>query len=335
MRNPCVCVFFFFQSNMASRKDSKVTPKGQQRTMPHQRLPFLRPGEESNISPSKFQRVLQYYSDEELDDAIVDDSADIGGAIESDADSDYVVSSSDSSVHSDTEEEEFEDEDEEDEGGDIRDRDGGGGDDGDHRISDGEDDSGNRGRDGGRRGGGRKRKRGILGARARKRLIVPRGRRGMGIRRVGGRLSRGSRPTVVGMVVSEEEDGGGHDGGRESDSDEWIDDDTAPQEHEYTAVPGMTRPVPTSPLGFIQLFLTRELLNYVAEETNKYALYCRDTLRRPAARQWQGCNISDIANFLGLSMLMGVVRMPSMRDYWSTIPIFSHPIFPQIKTSAR
>ena len=27
--------------------------------------------------------------------------------------------------------------------------------------------------------------------------------------------------------------------------------------------------------------------------------------------------------------------MPSMRDYWSTIPIFSHPIFPQIMTSAR
>ena len=131
MHNPCVC--FFFQSNMASCKDSKVTPKGQQRTIPPQRLPFQRPGEETNISPSKFQRVLQYYSDEELDDAIVGDSADIGGAIESDADSDYVVSSSDSSVHSDTEEEEFEDEDEEDEGGDIRDRDGGGGDDGDHR----------------------------------------------------------------------------------------------------------------------------------------------------------------------------------------------------------
>ena len=33
-----------------------------------QSLPFLRSGEEYNVSPSKFERVLQYYSDEELED---------------------------------------------------------------------------------------------------------------------------------------------------------------------------------------------------------------------------------------------------------------------------
>ena len=93
------------------------------------------------------------------------------------------------------------------------------------------------------------------------------------------------------MGVSEdvEEGDGGMEGGIVTDPDhddddtDWTDDDEAPQEHEFTAIPGMQVPTPTSALGFIQLFLTREILNFVAEETNRYALYCRDVLRRHAS----------------------------------------------------
>ena len=46
-----------------------------------------------------------------------------------------------------------------------------------------------------------------------------------------------------------------------SDSDEWWSEDpTPPVMHPFTVAPGLTVPVPTTPLGFVQLFLTRELL---------------------------------------------------------------------------
>ena len=130
---------------MASRKEATVTPMGQKKTVVTRKLPFLRPGEDSNISPSKFERVLQYFSEEELEDETIEEEGD--DVVESDADSDYIASSSDSSVHSDTEEEEFQDD-----------------------VDDVDDDNDNGGDRGAR--GGRKRKRGI-GTRVRKRVIVP------------------------------------------------------------------------------------------------------------------------------------------------------------------
>ena len=115
----------------------------------------------------------------------------------------------------------------------------------------------------------------------------------------------------------------------------WVDDGTPPQEYEFTGDPGMPGPIPTTPLGFVQLFLTREVLIFLTEETHSYALYCRDILKQGAARLWQGCNISDIAHFLGLSMLMGIERLPSMRMYWSTSKILGSLLFPQIMTCNR
>ena len=115
----------------------------------------------------------------------------------------------------------------------------------------------------------------------------------------------------------------------------WVDDDTTPQEMEFTAVPGFRRAMPTTPLGFIQLFITSELLMYVVEETNKYAEYCREILKRPFAKMWKECNMKDFANYLGLSMLMGVIRCPSLRMYWSRSPVFGHKLFPQIMNSKK
>ena len=45
-------------------------------------------------------------------------------------------------------------------------------------------------------------------------------------------------------------------------SDGWTEDPTPPNMHQFSPVPGLTVPVPTTPLGFIQLFLTWKLLNY-------------------------------------------------------------------------
>ena len=91
-----------------------------------------------------------------------------------------------------------------------------------------------RGRGGGRRGRGR-------GRRMRSRVSVGRGEGG-----VSGGESDGD-------AIQEADDG-------------WVDDDTPPQELLFTGDPGMSCGTPTTALGFIQLFLTRELLNFITKE---------------------------------------------------------------------
>ena len=99
-------------------------------------------------------------------------------------------------------------------------------------------------------------------------------------------------------------------------SDGWTEDPTPPNMHQFSPVPGLTVPVPTTPLGFIQLFLTRELLNYLVDETNDYARYCRNELGTTLSYQWDRCNITNLAHYLGLQVFFGLLPASNIRQYW-------------------
>ena len=86
--------------------------------------------------------------------------------------------------------------------------------------------------------------------------------------------------------------------------------------HPFTVAPGLTVPVPTTPLSFVQLFLTRELLEYLVAETCDYARYCRVELKKTRSYSWRGCNLQDIANYLGLQVFFGLCHVPNVRWYW-------------------
>ena len=106
--------------------------------------------------------------------------------------------------------------------------------------------------------------------------------------RVGGRRGRRKRSARASGRGAGRGEGIGSDGDISGEDDEWVDDDTASQEMEFTDNPGITSDRPTSALGSIQLFFTRALLNHLTEETNMYAMYCRDVLKRNNALNWQG-----------------------------------------------
>ena len=86
--------------------------------------------------------------------------------------------------------------------------------------------------------------------------------------------------------------------------------------HPFTAAPGLTVPVPTTPLGFVQLFLTREVLEYLVAETSDYARYCRVELKKASSYKWCGCNLQDIAHYLGLQVFFGLCHVSDVRWYW-------------------
>ena len=98
----------------------------------------------------------------------------------------------------------------------------------------------------------------------------------------------------------------------------WSEDPPPPPPvmHRHTARPGLTVPVPTSVLGFVQLFLTRELLEYFVDETNDYARYCRQELHITLSHKWHRCNLTDMAHYLGLLVFFGLLVCGDVRQYW-------------------
>ena len=114
----------------------------------------------------------------------------------------------------------------------------------------------------------------------------------------------------------------------------WRDTPFTPNIHPFTSHPGMNVPPPDTALGFFQLFFTRELLEYLAKETNRYAN--QRINGNPVERaRWVPTNIIELAKFLGLSMLMGVIRLPRLVMYWATSHLFRIPIFTETMSRQR
>nr|XP_032834244.1 uncharacterized protein LOC116956615 isoform X1 [Petromyzon marinus]XP_032834245.1 uncharacterized protein LOC116956615 isoform X1 [Petromyzon marinus]XP_032834246.1 uncharacterized protein LOC116956615 isoform X1 [Petromyzon marinus] len=126
------------------------------------------------------------------------------------------------------------------------------------------------------------------------------------------------------------------DGGQQQPrAGEWTEDNAGVRLLDFTAVPGMQTPVPATPLGFIQLFITRELLMFFTNETNSYANCALANKSAEERAGWEGVNLMDIANYLGLTMAMGVASLPEIPMYWSTGKPYSMPAFRETMSCKR
>ena len=119
-----------------------------------------------------------------------------------------------------------------------------------------------------------------------------------------------------------------------SDS-EWSEDPTAPVLPPFTGRPRLRVDLPTTILGFLQLFLTRELLEFLCEETNGYASYMRDEMLRHDKAPWVPVGVVEMAKFLGMTMMMGYVLLPDMRMYWQRSKPHSMAAFAEVMSRAR
>ena len=118
-------------------------------------------------------------------------------------------------------------------------------------------------------------------------------------------------------------------------ADGWTLDNTAPPPFTFTGTPGMTKNPPRTALEFFQLFVPFKLLAYFMEETNEYANYMRHELKKPSKYNWSGCNVIDIAKYLGIVMWMGIIKLPEIRMYWSRRQTYSLSAFPAAMSRTR
>ena len=68
------------------------------------------------------------------------------------------------------------------------------------------------------------------------------------------------------------------------------------------------------PIDFFCQFFNEEVIDLIIHETNRYAMQ-KDS-------NWVPITESEIQMFIGLCLQMGIVRLPSLRDYWSSRTVF-------------
>ncbi|KAL4104076.1 hypothetical protein QTP88_019389 [Uroleucon formosanum] len=76
----------------------------------------------------------------------------------------------------------------------------------------------------------------------------------------------------------------------------------------------------SEPIDFFKLFLTDEIIQLMVIETNRNAqqlLSSQKISRRSRFSSWEPVTKDDIEHFLGLLLWMGLVKMPSLSDYWN------------------
>lgn len=75
---------------------------------------------------------------------------------------------------------------------------------------------------------------------------------------------------------------------------------------------GPTVSLPHNPLEVFGLFFTPAIMLHMVSETNRYAALCLQSTNE----QWS-TNEDELRAYLGFCILMGIVREPEIRDYWS------------------
>ena len=147
------------------------------------------------------------------------------------------------------------------------------------------------------------------------------------------RRGRGGRPASSSRSRSPVHEGG--DSGGDSGDDGWSQDPTPPEMLPFTEVPRLCIPVPTSILGFFQIFFSVEVLRYFCIETNAYARLQREELGGRSAYAWKDCVVGDIAKYIGIVMWMGVIRLPRLQMFWSRNKTWSMDSFRKVMSRDR
>uniref|UniRef100_A0A8C5PK49 PiggyBac transposable element-derived protein domain-containing protein n=1 Tax=Leptobrachium leishanense TaxID=445787 RepID=A0A8C5PK49_9ANUR len=91
------------------------------------------------------------------------------------------------------------------------------------------------------------------------------------------------------------------------------------------------------PPQFLQVFMGDDLLGNIVAQSNLYAhQHCAAKPDSYLARQqWTPLDVPEFLKFWALTMLMGIIKKPSIRSYWSSSPICSTPIYPQSMSRRR
>ena len=109
--------------------------------------------------------------------------------------------------------------------------------------------------------------------------------------------------------------------GLDTVTDNWQKQEPSSCTYPYINTPGPTLPIPpgTTELDLFYRYFTPEVWNLLVTETNRYAAAnLTDPSNKPHARKWWDVTVDEIKSFIGLLILMGILRLPRLDMYWQT-----------------
>ncbi|KAI8424674.1 hypothetical protein MSG28_006630, partial [Choristoneura fumiferana] len=115
----------------------------------------------------------------------------------------------------------------------------------------------------------------------------------------------------------------------ECDDIGWQDiTNTTPTFKEHEGFSTVNVPISAkTPTEYYELFVTEEIINKMVLETNNYAqMYFinnqRGIKRKSRVKAWTSTDPEEMKRFLGILMVMGLVKVPHINDYWSKKSIY-------------
>ena len=88
-----------------------------------------------------------------------------------------------------------------------------------------------------------------------------------------------------------------------------------------TIPPGPQVSTSRDPLEMFLHFFDDDILSLIVRETNRFAAQCLAAANSSAT--WE-TNLAEIKAYLGFMVVMGVNRLPEIRDYWSLDPMLNN-----------
>ena len=91
--------------------------------------------------------------------------------------------------------------------------------------------------------------------------------------------------------------------------------------HPYALIKGPQFTVEQCPIKVFDWFFTDTLKIHIVNQTNLYAL---QYMGQEKYDQWEPITVTELSAYLGFSILMGVVDLPAIEDYWKKDEIFHY-----------
>ena len=121
----------------------------------------------------------------------------------------------------------------------------------------------------------------------------------------------------------------------------WAVKEPVIPEFEFNERVGLTIEMPpdATPIDYLQLQLTDELISEVRIATNLYANCVIDSSgplsRRSIWKKWKPVTDDEMRKFLALVFHMGLIKMPSYKHYWKIDKLFRSSIFSSVMSRER
>ena len=101
---------------------------------------------------------------------------------------------------------------------------------------------------------------------------------------------------------------------------EWSTHPSSVSVRPFTRHVGPTVLIPRSPLQIFLLIFTTTILQWIVDQTNLFASQCLG--ERFETRQQ--VTIDELKAYMGFMILMGLVKLPSIPDYWKRDEVFNY-----------